>query len=84
LSTSCRTWRPSQAVCITSPSLHPTHPLPQLRILEAKPRAPSGRSLRQVAAGWLLQDADSLHPSQVGVGGWRIGVWVVVVVEGCV
>ncbi|KAI7839570.1 hypothetical protein COHA_006696 [Chlorella ohadii] len=36
-----------------------------LRILEAKPRAPSGRSLRQVAAGWLLQDADSLHPSQI-------------------
>lgn len=26
-----------------------------LRILEAKPRAPSGRSLRQVAGGWLLQ-----------------------------
>jgi AICAR transformylase/IMP cyclohydrolase PurH len=26
-----------------------------LRILEAKPRGPSGRSLRQVAGGWLLQ-----------------------------
>ena len=26
-----------------------------LRILEAKPRPPSGRSLRQVQAGWLLQ-----------------------------
>jgi phosphoribosylaminoimidazolecarboxamide formyltransferase/IMP cyclohydrolase len=26
-----------------------------LRILEAKPRSPSGRSLRQVAGGWLLQ-----------------------------
>lgn len=26
-----------------------------LRILEAKPRAPSGRSLRQVAGGWLMQ-----------------------------
>jgi phosphoribosylaminoimidazolecarboxamide formyltransferase/IMP cyclohydrolase len=26
-----------------------------LRILEAKPRPPSGRSLRQVAGGWLLQ-----------------------------
>ncbi|GAB4817630.1 hypothetical protein N2152v2_004676 [Parachlorella kessleri] len=36
-----------------------------LRILEAKPRAPSGRSLRQVAGGWLLQDADSLTPQQI-------------------
>jgi len=26
-----------------------------LRILEAKPRPPSGRSLRQVAGGWLMQ-----------------------------
>lgn len=26
-----------------------------LRILGAKPRAPSGRSLRQVAGGWLMQ-----------------------------
>ncbi|KAL6766207.1 hypothetical protein ACKKBG_A35105 [Auxenochlorella protothecoides x Auxenochlorella symbiontica] len=36
-----------------------------LRILEAAPRAPSGDSLRQVAAGWLQQDADSLVPSQI-------------------
>ncbi len=36
-----------------------------LRILEAKPRPPSGRSLRQVAGGWLLQDADSLTPEQI-------------------
>ena len=26
-----------------------------LRILQAAPRAPAGRSLRQVAAGWLYQ-----------------------------
>jgi phosphoribosylaminoimidazolecarboxamide formyltransferase/IMP cyclohydrolase len=26
-----------------------------LRILEAKARPPSGRSLRQVAGGWLMQ-----------------------------
>jgi phosphoribosylaminoimidazolecarboxamide formyltransferase/IMP cyclohydrolase len=37
----------------------------QLRILEAKPRSPSGRSLRQVAAGWLQQDADTLKPEEV-------------------
>lgn len=36
-----------------------------LRILEAKPRAPSGRSLRQVAGGWLQQGADSLTPEQI-------------------
>ena len=36
-----------------------------LRILEAKPRAPSGRSLRQVAGGWLLQGADSLTPEKI-------------------
>lgn len=36
-----------------------------LRILEAKPRGPSGRSLRQVAAGWLQQDADSLKPEEI-------------------
>jgi phosphoribosylaminoimidazolecarboxamide formyltransferase/IMP cyclohydrolase len=36
-----------------------------LRILEAKPRAPSGRSLRQIAAGWLYQEADSLVPEQI-------------------
>lgn len=37
----------------------------QLRILEAKPRSPSGRSLRQVAAGWLYQEADSLAPEAI-------------------
>lgn len=36
-----------------------------LRILQAAPRAPSGRSLRQVAGGWLLQDADSLTPEDI-------------------
>ena len=37
----------------------------QLRILEAKPRAPSGRSLRQVGGGWLWQGADTLTPEQI-------------------
>lgn len=36
-----------------------------LRILEAKTRAPSGLSLRQVAGGWLSQDADSLSPEEI-------------------
>lgn len=36
-----------------------------LRILEAKPRAPSGRALRQIAAGWLYQGADELVPEQI-------------------
>ncbi|GIL71154.1 hypothetical protein Vretifemale_1766 [Volvox reticuliferus] len=36
-----------------------------LRILEAKPRAPSGLSLRQVAGGWLWQGADSLDPEAI-------------------
>ncbi|KIY98247.1 phosphoribosylaminoimidazolecarboxamideformyltransferase / IMP cyclohydrolase [Monoraphidium neglectum] len=36
-----------------------------LRILEAKPRAPSGRQLRQVAGGWLQQGADSLAPEDI-------------------
>ncbi|GIL66614.1 hypothetical protein Vafri_20102 [Volvox africanus] len=36
-----------------------------LRILEAKPRAPSGLSLRQVAGGWLWQGADSLSPEGI-------------------
>jgi len=36
-----------------------------LRILEAKARAPSGLSLRQVAGGWLWQDADSLSPESI-------------------
>lgn len=50
---------------------HPQHAPPppsppsQLRILEAQPRAPSGRSLRQVSAGWLQQGADSLQPSGI-------------------
>ena len=55
---------------LSQPPAHPptpvTHPfLLQLRILEAKPRAPSGRSLRQVAAGWLQQEADSLQPAGI-------------------
>lgn len=37
----------------------------QLRILEAPLRSPSGRGLRQVAGGWLLQGADSLAPEQI-------------------
>jgi len=36
-----------------------------LRILEAKARAPSGLSLRQVAGGWLVQDADALAPEGI-------------------
>jgi hypothetical protein len=48
------TWGPAWLACPV-----------QLRILEAKPRSPSGRSLRQVAGGWLFQDADSLKPEQV-------------------
>ena len=36
-----------------------------LRILEAAARAPSGRSLRQVAAGWLQQAHDDLVPSGI-------------------
>lgn len=36
-----------------------------LRILEAPARAPSGRSLRQVAAGWLLQEHDALTPEGI-------------------
>lgn len=36
-----------------------------LRILEAGPRAPSGLSLRQVAGGWLSQEADSLAPEAI-------------------
>jgi phosphoribosylaminoimidazolecarboxamide formyltransferase/IMP cyclohydrolase len=36
-----------------------------LRILEAAARAPSGVSLRQVAGGWLWQDADSLAPEGI-------------------
>ena len=61
--------------CHTTHPCHPLQPHPptpvthpfllQLRILEAKPRAPSGRSLRQVAAGWLQQEADSLQPANI-------------------
>jgi phosphoribosylaminoimidazolecarboxamide formyltransferase/IMP cyclohydrolase len=40
-----------------------------LRILEAKPRAPSGRSLRQIAGGWLLQVG---FLCVWGVGGWGV------------
>eukprot|EP00798_Chlamydomonas_sp_ICE-L_P017592 gene17592-23922_t len=36
-----------------------------LRIVEARTRAPSGLSLRQVAGGWLQQSADSLQPSEI-------------------
>lgn len=36
-----------------------------LRILEAKARAPVGRSLRQVSGGWLAQNADSLTPDDI-------------------
>lgn len=36
-----------------------------LRILEAKARPPSGLSLRQVAGGWLVQDADALAPEGI-------------------
>lgn len=37
----------------------------QLRILEAPLRAPTGRSLRQVGGGWLLQGADALTPEDI-------------------
>ena len=36
-----------------------------LRILEAAPRAPSGKQLRQVAGGWLQQGADDLAPEAI-------------------
>lgn len=36
-----------------------------LRILEAAPRAPSGRQLRQVQGGWLMQGADDLAPEGI-------------------
>lgn len=36
-----------------------------LRIVEAKTRAPTGVSLRQVGGGWLWQGADSLQPSDI-------------------
>lgn len=37
----------------------------QLRILEAAPRAPGGRVLRQVGGGFLYQGADDLTPEQI-------------------
>ena len=36
-----------------------------LRILEAKPRAPSGTQYRQIAGGWLSQGADYLTPENI-------------------
>lgn len=36
-----------------------------LRILEAQPRKPGGRSYRQVGGGWLVQDADDVTPEQI-------------------
>ncbi|KAL3149116.1 hypothetical protein ABBQ32_001955 [Trebouxia sp. C0010 RCD-2024] len=36
-----------------------------LRILEAKPRAPEGQSLRQIAGGWLWQQADNKAPDDI-------------------
>ena len=45
-------------------------PIPQgksktLRILEAAPRVPGGRSMRQIGGGWLLQQSDMLRPEDV-------------------
>ena len=37
----------------------------QLRILEAKARAPQGAQYRQIAGGWLSQGADSLTPEDI-------------------
>jgi phosphoribosylaminoimidazolecarboxamide formyltransferase/IMP cyclohydrolase len=36
-----------------------------LRILEAQPRKPGGRSYRQVGGGWLVQDSDDLRPEDI-------------------
>jgi phosphoribosylaminoimidazolecarboxamide formyltransferase / IMP cyclohydrolase len=36
-----------------------------LRILEAQPLAPGGRSFRQVGGGWLVQDTDDLGPDTI-------------------
>tara|TARA_B100001123_G_scaffold364284_1_gene422567 strand:+ start:43090 stop:44655 length:1566 start_codon:yes stop_codon:yes gene_type:complete len=36
-----------------------------LRILEAHPRIPGGRSLRQVGGGWLLQNSDEIAPEEI-------------------
>jgi phosphoribosylaminoimidazolecarboxamide formyltransferase/IMP cyclohydrolase len=36
-----------------------------LRILEAQPHAPGGKSYRQVGGGWLAQDADDRTPEEI-------------------
>ena len=36
-----------------------------LRILEAQPHAPGGRSFRQVGGGWLVQDTDDRTPEDI-------------------
>lgn len=36
-----------------------------LRILEAQPRKPGGRSYRQAGGGWLVQDADDVKPEDI-------------------
>jgi len=36
-----------------------------LRILEARPHSPGGRSFRQVGGGWLVQDADDRTPEDI-------------------
>ncbi|MBK9546545.1 MAG: bifunctional phosphoribosylaminoimidazolecarboxamide formyltransferase/IMP cyclohydrolase [Dehalococcoidia bacterium] len=36
-----------------------------LRILEAQPHAPGGKSYRQVGGGWLVQDADDRTPEEI-------------------
>ena len=36
-----------------------------LRILEAQPHAPGGRSYRQVGGGWLVQDTDDRTPEDI-------------------
>eukprot|EP00803_Ostreobium_quekettii_P000663 evm.model.scf_287.8 EVM.evm.TU.scf_287.8 scf_287:70150-72214(-) len=36
-----------------------------LRILEAKPRLPTGNALRQVSGGWLYQEEDALTPDEI-------------------
>jgi hypothetical protein len=56
-----------------------------LRILEAKLRPPSGRSLRQVAAGWLYQVGrwGAMVCGGVCVSQWKQGAVWVYVFEGC-
>ncbi len=36
-----------------------------LRILEAQPHRPGGRTFRQVGGGWLAQDSDDLTPEEI-------------------